>query len=75
MSPPVIYEYRTVNITLEPNPVGERDRFRKPTIESAANRWAEMGWRTVAVMPSPGVGYADCILVERVKGTGSDDDG
>lgn len=58
-----IYEYRTINVSLEP-PI---DPIRKPTIETAANRWAEQGWRVVAVMPSQGLGYADAILIERKK--------
>jgi hypothetical protein len=56
-----IYEYKKVNISTEP----------KTTIEAAANRWAAMGWRTVAVMQVSGAdrrgGYADSILVERRK--------
>lgn len=57
------YEYKSVNISLEPSP--DPHGIRKATIETAANRWAAMGWRTVAVMPSPGPGYADAILIER----------
>ena len=58
-----MYEYQVVNISLEPT---DPDRpLNRPTIASAANRWAVMGWRTVSVMPSPGPGYADAILVER----------
>lgn len=59
----MIYEYKKINVSLEPS----RDRLglNKATIESTANRWAEMGWRTVAVMPSQGLGYADAILIER----------
>lgn len=60
-----IYEYKHVNISLEPSP--DPRAFRKANIESTANRWAEMGWRTVAVMRSPGPGYSDSILVERKK--------
>ena len=60
-----IYEYKKINVSLEPGT--ERYRPRKATIESAANRWAAMGWRTVAVMQSPGPGYADAILIERKK--------
>jgi hypothetical protein len=56
-----IYEYKKVNISLEP----------KHTIEAAANRWAAMGWRTVAVMEVTSAdrrgGFADSILVERKK--------
>lgn len=62
----VTYEYQKINISLEPSP-DLREGFRKATIETAANRWAEMGWRTVAVMPSQGKGYADAILIERRK--------
>lgn len=51
------YEYKKINVSQEPT----------PTIEFAANRWAAMGWRTVAVMSSPGPGYADAILIEREK--------
>jgi hypothetical protein len=58
-----IYEYKKINVSLEP----PADRPRRPTIEMAANRWAAMGWRTVAVMPSSGPGYADAILIERKK--------
>jgi hypothetical protein len=56
-----IYEYKKINVSLEP----------KKTIEAAANRWAEMGWRTVAVMEvsfsDSKSGFSDSILVERVK--------
>jgi hypothetical protein len=56
-----IYEYKKVNISLEP----------KRTIEAAANRWAAMGWRTVAVMEVSSSdsrrGFSDSILVERKK--------
>lgn len=58
-----MYEYKMVNISLEP-PIDERP-FRKATIASAANRWAQLGWRTVGVIPRQGPGYADAILVER----------
>jgi uncharacterized protein DUF4177 len=58
----MMYEYKMVNISLEPS-FGES--INKPTIASAANRWAVMGWRTVGVIPSQGPGYADSILVER----------
>jgi hypothetical protein len=62
-----IYEYKKINISLEP----------KRTIEAAANRWALMGWRTVGVMEvshaDRKAGYADSILIERVRGTGDDD--
>ena len=57
-----MYEYKTINISLEP-PV--TDKHKRPTVESAANRWAKQGWRTVAVIPSQGPGYADSILIER----------
>jgi len=59
------YEYLTINLSNEPHPEGKS--FRKATIATTANRWAEQGWRTVAVMPSPGPGYADSILIERKK--------
>lgn len=59
-----IYEYKKVNISLEPHDPWD---ITGATIETAANRWAEMGWRTVAVMPSQGPGYADAILIERKK--------
>jgi hypothetical protein len=59
-----MYEYKTINVSQEPSPDAS-DRLRKPTIETAANRWAQMGWRTVAVMPSQGPSYADAILIER----------
>lgn len=53
-----IYEYKKVNVSLE----------HPPRIEDAANRWAAMGWRTVAVIPGDRMkGYADTILVERLK--------
>jgi hypothetical protein len=53
-----IYEYKKVNVSLE----------HPPTIEAAANRWAAMGWRTVAVMAGDRAkGYADVILIERKK--------
>jgi hypothetical protein len=71
-----IYEYQKINISLEPSP--DPHGIRRATIESAANRWAAMGWRTVAVMEVSGsdrrAGYADSILVERVKRT-EDNDG
>lgn len=61
------YEYKKINISLEPNaPMGPLGP-RRATIETAANRWAEKGWRTVAVMPARGPGYADAILIEREK--------
>lgn len=62
-----IYEYKTINVSLEPRPdtTEIRQGIRLPTIETAANRWAEEGWRTVGVMPSQGSGYADAILIER----------
>lgn len=58
-----IYEYRKINVSLEPSP--DPHGLLKATIASAANRWAEQGWRTVSVIPSTGVGYADAILIER----------
>lgn len=61
-----IYEYKTINVSLEPRP-DVNEPLRKATIETAANRWAAKGWRTVAVMPSRGSGYADAILIERKK--------
>jgi hypothetical protein len=55
------YEYKKINLSLEP----------KPDVESASNRWAAMGWRTVAVMPvsyaDSKAGFAPSILVERKK--------
>ena len=59
-----IYEYQVINISLEPP---RDDKILKPTVETAANRWAAMGWRTVAVMPSLGPSYSDAILIERKK--------
>lgn len=59
------YEYRKINVSLEPSP--DPRALRRATIESAANRWAAEGWRTVAVMPSQGPGSADSILIERKK--------
>lgn len=59
------YEYRHVNVTLTPYEALE-DRTI-PTIQDAANHWAVNGWRTVSVMPSPGPGYADTLLIERVR--------
>lgn len=53
-----IYEYKKVNVSLEP----------KPNIEATANRWGAMGWRTVAIIPGDRAkGYADVIVVERKK--------
>lgn len=57
------YEYKSINVSTEPSP--DPHGIRKATIESAANRWAQQGWRTVSVMPSRGQGYADAILIER----------
>ncbi len=57
------YEYKMINVSTEPSP--DRYGLRKATIESTANRWAEMGWRTVAVLSSPEVGFADSVLIER----------
>lgn len=58
-----LYEYKSVNVSLEPS----ADPRNKPNVETAANRWAKKGWRTVSVIPSRGTGYADVILVERKK--------
>lgn len=66
-----MYEYQVINVSNEPSP--DPHNLRRATIESTANRWAAMGWRTVAVMPSRGIGYADAILVEREKRLKSDD--
>lgn len=56
-----IYEYKKINVSLEP----------KPHVEAASNRWAAMGWRTVAVMTGDRrAGYADAILLERKKKDG-----
>lgn len=49
------YEYRTINVA------------KKVSIHSVANKWAEDGWRTVAVMPSQVPGYDDAILIERKR--------
>ncbi len=57
-----MYEYKVVNISLEPP---ADNVLLTPTVETAANRWAEMGWRTIAYIPSKRSGYAECILVER----------
>ena len=62
------YEYKTINISLEPLPDPKTHLPKKATVQSAANRWAKMGWRTVAVMPAQGAGYADAILIERENG-------
>jgi hypothetical protein len=67
-----IYEYQVINVSLEPKP--DPHGIRRATIETAANRWAEMGWRTVGVMPSRGVGYADAILIERKRQSDGEDD-
>lgn len=62
-----IYEYQKINISLEPSP--DPHGLRKATIESAANRWAKMGWRTVGFtevsLADHKAGYADSILIER----------
>lgn len=58
-----MYEYRTINISLEPK--DPEHPLNNPTITSTANRYAAEGWRTVSVMPSQGPGYADSILLER----------
>lgn len=68
-----IYEYQTINISLEPSP--DPHGIRKATIATASNRWAKEGWRTVAVMPSQGSGYADAILLERKIGKKSPHEG
>lgn len=60
-----LYEYFFVNVSLEPLPEPEKP-YRKPTIATAANRWAKMGWRTVGVIPAKDTSYADAILVERL---------
>jgi hypothetical protein len=62
-----IYEYQKINISLEPLKEDRQGPGGRPTIADAANRWAEMGWRTVGVMPSQGPSYADAILIERKK--------
>lgn len=63
MSQDEIYEYKKINVSLEP----------KPTMEAAANRWALMGWRTVGIASGDRAkGYADSILIERKKGSGND---
>lgn len=59
-----MYVYKMINVSLEP-PIEPGTPFRRATIESAANNWARQGWRTVAVVPSQGPGYADSILIER----------
>jgi len=65
----VVYEYKKVNLSVEPKP---------NNIEAAANRWAAMGWRVVAVMDVSWAdrksGFASSILVERVKMSDDDDD-
>lgn len=58
-----MFEYKMVNVSLEPSP--DPHGVRKANIETAANRWAQDGWRTVGVTPARGSGYADAILVER----------
>lgn len=61
MSQTEIYEYKKINVSLEP----------KPSIEAAANRWGLMGWRTVGIIAGDRPkGYADVILVERKKEDG-----
>ncbi len=62
------YEYKTINVSQEPPLYDSINNMVRPTIETAANRWAELGWETVAVMPSRGPGYADAILVRRDRG-------
>jgi len=56
-------EYQVINISTEPSP--DQHGIRKATVETSANRWARLGWETVAVMPSQGPGYADAILIKR----------
>jgi hypothetical protein len=65
LMPDDVYEYKVINLSFEPAP--DPDDFRKATIESTANRWAQRGWRTVGVMPALGLGYADTILIERKR--------
>lgn len=68
-----IYEYKKINVSLEPPPDPHLYGVRRATIESAANRWAEMGWRTVAVVQGDREkGYADVLLVERLRKKESD---
>lgn len=47
------YEYHTMNAS------------HYPSLHAAANECAKEGWRTVAVLPSRGPGYADTLLLER----------
>jgi hypothetical protein len=56
-------EYQVINISTEPSP--DIHGIRKATVETSANRWARLGWETVAVMPARGPGYADAILIKR----------
>jgi hypothetical protein len=62
-SPKQTYEYKKINISLEP----------KRTIEAAANRWGAMGWQVVSVMEVSSAdrraGFSDSILVVRKKET------
>jgi len=63
----VKYEYKMINVSLEPE-ITVTGMKRRATIVSAANRWAAMGWRTVSAYPARGgSGYADWILIEREK--------
>jgi|1185.fasta_scaffold907159_2 hypothetical protein len=53
------YEYKKVNVSLEPI----------PKVEAAANRWGMMGWRTIAVLPGDrSKGFADVLILERMIG-------
>lgn len=66
------YEYHTVNVSDEPDQEFS-GRLRPASIESASNNWARKGWRVVCVMPKRGLGYSDCLLIEReVAHAGSD---
>lgn len=56
-------EYQVINISQEPSP--DPHGVRKATVETSANRWARLGWETVAVIPAQGPGYADAILIKR----------
>lgn len=62
-----VYEYRMIEVSLEPFQETEEGELRKATIESAANRWAGQGWRTVGVVPARGPGQTDRILIEKKK--------
>lgn len=63
--PKPVYEYKTVNLTIEPDVevIGpEGSTFRRPSLSEACNRWAEMGWRTVAV-----INNYHALLLERIR--------